>query len=257
MRKNRQTHSYLKLLSLTWFIVPAVVGAQANGSTLKFCVEPWPPYDYKHDGNLLGSDVERNKKLFTQLKLELQVHIMPWKQCWKLVQAGKMDGALMVSKKTARAPYVYYPRSSMAQVNYVWVSNKNHEKQYFDLCPNLSALNIKIGLVKDNSYSSELLRCLAKPYNNERIETYNTLEQALRMLIINKIQLIPAIPEMVEHLAQDIKLEGIVIHPTPIFGKTYYTVFSKNSSFKNAQYPSIKALSEAFDNLSLKDTSDP
>ncbi|WP_440615440.1 substrate-binding periplasmic protein [Cysteiniphilum sp. 6C5] len=239
---------FLKIISLGIYAIPILSQAQANNSTLKFCAEPWPPYDYKHNNTVLGSDVTLNKKTLTKLGIETQVHIMPWKQCWQLVKLGKMDGAFMVSRKKAREPYAYYPDAATAHVNYTWVTNQNYQKHYFDLCPDLNKLNITIGLVKGNSYSSQLLKCLAKPDNAKHIQTYNTLEQALRMLIINKVQLIPAIAEVVEHLDKNIKLEGIVIHPTPIFSKTYYTVFSKKSKFSNDKYQNIEALTKDFAN---------
>ncbi|WP_151193358.1 substrate-binding periplasmic protein [Cysteiniphilum sp. JM-1] len=249
MEGKRLFQHYLqitKIIVLGICAIPALSQAQESHSTLKFCAEPWPPYDYKHNNTVLGSDVTLNKQVLNKLDVTAQVYIMPWKQCWQLVKQGKMDGALMVSKKKAREPYVYYPETPTAHLKYTWVTNQNHQKQYFDLCPNLSTLNLTIGLVKDNSYSSELLSCLAKSYNAKHIQTYNTLEQALRMLIMNKVQLIPAIPEVVEHLDKDIKLEGIVIHPTPIFSKTYYTVFSKKSKFSNDKYQDIEGLTKDF-----------
>ncbi|WP_440683424.1 substrate-binding periplasmic protein [Cysteiniphilum halobium] len=245
-RFQQYLKKYLKIIAFGIYVIPILSQSQENHSTLKFCAEPWPPYDYKHNNTVLGSDVTLNKQVLKKLDVTAQAYVMPWKQCWQLVKKGKMDGAFMVSKKKVREAYVYYPDTPTAHVNYTWITNQNYQRQYFDLCPNLDALNITIGLVKDNSYSSQLLSCLAKSYNTKHIKTYNTLEQALRMLIMNKVQLIPAIPEVVEHLDKDIKLEGIVIHPTPIFSKTYYTVFSKKSKFSNHKYNSIEALTKDF-----------
>ena len=59
----------------------------------------------------MGSDISINNLLFKKLDVKVTYMIMPWSQCWKMVQSGKMDGALMVSKKKARIPYIYYPRA--------------------------------------------------------------------------------------------------------------------------------------------------
>ncbi|WP_154648715.1 substrate-binding periplasmic protein [Fangia hongkongensis] len=219
---------------------------------LTLCAEPWPPYDYKVNGQVKGKDVELNRKLFSSLGVKTTITIIPWSQCWKLVASGKIDGALMVSKKKFREKSVYYPSIPVTTAEYVWVTNEHYQARYFDACPNLSKEKLKVGVVKGNSYNSAFLKCLSKSENRSRIVAYPNLETAIRMLMLNKIQLILAIPEIVEYYNQALHRNKVSIQGTPLFTKIYYTVLSKKSSFSHPKYKNIEAVLTAYNEALAK-----
>ncbi|MCF6766060.1 transporter substrate-binding domain-containing protein [Thiotrichales bacterium 19S3-7] len=236
-------------LILTLFlIIPLNSFANDAGQTIKACAEPWPPFDYIEDGNVQGKDVQVNEKLFQQLGVSLKIIIMPWKQCWMLVKSGKVDAAFMVSKKQQRQMDVYYSQTPSNNLNYVWVTNSDINKEKVcqqTVCPNLEKNNWKVGLVTANSYSQNLLNCFKNKASSVLYQP--TLASALRKLLLNQTQLMPMVKSIAEYYKLQANIDNLHICQTTLFSKDYYTVFSKKSTFESQKYASIEAVKSAYD----------
>ncbi|UTW43110.1 transporter substrate-binding domain-containing protein [bacterium SCSIO 12844] len=235
-------------------INPLVTFASTNQSSIqiKACAEPWPPFDYIEHGKTQGINVQMNQQIFESLNIPLKIIIMPWKQCWKLVQNGKIDVALMVSKKQQRQVDVYYSSLPTDKLDYVWVtsSNVNYDKIcQQSICPDLETNGWKVGLVEGNSYSKKLLACLNQKKNANDIIYQPTLSSAVRKLLADQIQLVPTVKSIAEYFKEQLKIHHLHVCENTLFSKDYYTVFSKISAFKSEKYPSIEAVKTAYDQV--------
>ncbi|MCF6775171.1 transporter substrate-binding domain-containing protein [Thiotrichales bacterium 19X7-9] len=242
----------VSLLLIILFMMPLSLFADNENSQIKACAEPWPPFDYIEHGKTQGINVHMNQQTFESLNIPLKIIIMPWKQCWKLVQNGKIDVALMVSKKQQRQVDVYYSSLPTDKLHYVWVTNSNTNNNKIcqqSICPDLETNDWKVGLVEGNSYSKELLACLNQKKNANDIIYQPTLSSAVRKLLADQIQLVPTVKSIAEYFKEQLEIHNLHVCQNTLFSKDYYTVFSRKSAFKSEQYLSIEAVKTAYDQV--------
>ncbi|MCF6811874.1 transporter substrate-binding domain-containing protein [Thiotrichales bacterium 19S9-12] len=232
----------------------ANIGAMESKSIIA-CAEPWPPFDYQKNGQVKGKDVELNKAIFQSLNVPAKIIIMPWKQCWQFIQSGKVDVAFMVSKRSYRERDAFYSAIPTNYLDYVWVTNSTVDQARVcqqTQCDQLVGSDLKLGVVAGNSYSRELAKCFSELEAEGQLVKAPTLSAIYRMLLMNKVQLVPSIDQIAQHVKDSLDTDDIKICKESLFSKNYYTVFSKKSHYSSEQYENISKLKVAFDQA-LKD----
>lgn len=62
-----------------------------------------------------GVDIEMIEAILSEMKIELELKSLPWKECLEMLQENKVDAALNGSYKESRAKYCKYPLNAIGE----------------------------------------------------------------------------------------------------------------------------------------------
>lgn len=181
--------------------------------------DPWPPYSIKKGQNLVGSDVEITKEVFSQLKIPIIIKIYPWKRCLVMVENGDADSILDVSVTTERKSFLYFPDEPVSEGVTVFFIKK-------DSNIGLQNLNgLRAGAILGYSYCDEIDN---SPFmiHAKRVAS---LEQNFKKLLANRIDFIIEVDAVGYYTAKSMGVsDHIKIIPNAYYCRSgNYMAFSK------------------------------
>ncbi|SFH03224.1 polar amino acid transport system substrate-binding protein [Pseudomonas sp. NFACC45] len=91
----------------------------ARAEKLRIVTEPWAPYVYEENGQVLGLDYETTAIVFKRLGIDVQWQLLPWKRCLAMLEQGLADGALDIFHSNERDAMLLYPSEPLSDVEFV------------------------------------------------------------------------------------------------------------------------------------------
>lgn len=169
------------ILFLTYSLFPQ----PSRGSEQKFTIvtDTWPPYVIAENNKIIGTDVDITRAVFNYLDMPIEIKIVPWKRCLKMMQQKTADGILGVSLNEARKEFLYYPETPVSKGTTVLFSHSKRPLSF----QNISELNNKrTGAILGYSYCEEL----DNAHFIKNAERVSNLEQNFKKLMANRLDLV-------------------------------------------------------------------
>jgi ABC-type amino acid transport substrate-binding protein len=225
----------------------------AQARPLVIVAEEYPPATMEDGGKVGGIDIEVAKAIFDRLGVPYEIKVMPWARSWELLKKGLADVGLHVSYTDDRAQYVHWPKNSVWRADFVFFTNKQTKKAFdFSSYDDVKRAPVMVGVTNANSYYPSFWDAFPSPdrlqqHYYPQLEAANDAPTNMRKLEANHIQLFPA-PQIVgNYLIQELRLTNVTHYDWLLFSKPYPNAFSDKSDYRDAKYPNIHALMEAYD----------
>ncbi|MBF0349924.1 MAG: transporter substrate-binding domain-containing protein [SAR324 cluster bacterium] len=204
-------------------------------ATVSICTDTniWYPFTFVKDGQSSGLHVDIVTRALQDLGYEVKFEPMPWKQCLKQVELGKVDGVVSASYKDERAEFMTYPedaktvkksRWSISVVEYVVVTMNND--------PYIFAGDVKTlpqPVRAPNGYS--VIDDLKK--EGVEVDAAQGDENNFKKMLRDKKGVVVTIPEVAKIFNKKYK-DQFKTHEQPIQSKSYYFTISKKSALSDA-----------------------
>jgi len=217
-----------------------------------------PPYLYENNGEVIGIDAEIIKYILTKLGLEYEISLCPLARCVEMLKFGQADIGISFAKTEKLAPYLIFPKVFTRTNEYVLATNP-HTKYKHDVT-SLSYVkrnNLEIGLVRGNTYNDFLWDLF--PWPSIKTQTYDSqitpvqdISFGLRMLGLNRVNVVLGEKRSLSYTANQLKLEDISQYDFIAFFQATMNVFSKTSKFHNKIYPEINQLLSDYEKVFLE-----
>lgn len=219
--------------------------------------EAFAPFEFIQNGEVVGIDVDIAKHIFAKIGVEPTFKLYAWKRTWSDIENGKADAVFTTSRKSAREPFVIYPKEDMWDSEFVFFVNSSKKQSGFDGYESAKSGGLTVGIVPGNSYhdsfwsafpykngSTEFQGDLATDDNyNDALKTAAGLEQNLKKLAAGRVGLVVADKTVGLYTAKLLGLSGkIEAYDTVLYGKGYPMPFAKKSS-----NPNIASIAEKFE----------
>jgi polar amino acid transport system substrate-binding protein len=140
-------------LLFTFYFVSWSTFAQDIPSKLTIFTEHFPPYNFQHDGQIIGINTDIVKKLCARSKIECHFEILPWTRAFENT-VNTMDSGLISTS-----------RSRKRELLFKWVGKLVNSKTYLyrlrertDIAPTTlkQAANYTVGILRNDVYQSAL-----------------------------------------------------------------------------------------------------
>ena len=230
--------------------------AQASTKKLLVIGEEFAPYEFVQDGQVVGIDIDICDRIFAKLGYDVEYRIMPWKRAWYHVEKGLADVILTTSRKAAREPFVWYPKTDMWQGDFVFFYQKGRFKPEFLDLHYAKTQGLSVGIIQGNSYHQSVWQQF--PYGNGRDSfqgdlTRETLHPQLYPVASLKQNLLKVASGRVDVTIANktygmytAKLLGVAdqlaYSTQPLYSKRYPAAFIKRSV-----HPDIQQIATEFD----------
>lgn len=116
------------------------------------------PYQFLQDGKVVGIDMEILDLVLKQMGCEVTKIEMPWKRLLAEVKSGKMELAAGVSPSNERRAYGYMSASYNEEPVTLYVRKKDSGKFSPNTLEDLTAKNLKFGVLRAAYYGPEFER---------------------------------------------------------------------------------------------------
>lgn len=113
-----------------WFLcllVSSAFSPAAQSKTLRFGVDPWPPFVIVEQAQISGIDVDIVRHLADTLNLDLELVRCPFKRCLRMMESGELDMLGSLQKFKDREVYMQYLEPSYYTANKVFYTLKGSE----------------------------------------------------------------------------------------------------------------------------------
>lgn len=196
--------------------------------TLTACTVAWPPFVVIKDKDISGSDTKTLQVLARKMGYaNVQVEEIPWKRCLKMAEEGKVDIVYPASLKPDREVYLYYPKTPLHPVSYVFVTKKG-SPQAWTTQKLVASLPQPIGIPLGYSIAEQLRKEPdAKFDENAKDDMMN-----VQKLLLGRVGTIIIEKMNAKAIIAELKVEDkLEILDVPYFkDKEYYVTVSKKSA---------------------------
>lgn len=127
MKPNRCL-SCSALLTL-WGGLAILFAPSAQALDLHFVTEPFPPYNYLHEGTVRGPMPEMVRMACSRMAITCSIEVMPWRRALQLAGQGKADGIFSVLKTPEREA-AFYLGPPLVEVSYALFTRKDLTLRY-------------------------------------------------------------------------------------------------------------------------------
>lgn len=143
--------------------------------------DEWAPYVYQENGIIRGFDYEVMVRVFEAMGYRVDVTILPWKRCLRMIESKRADAILDISLNEKRKTLMYFPEENISHSVSVLFHLQGKKFTY----ENLEDLRgLTIGTILGYKYNKEFL---AADYF--RKEPVKSEKQNLEKLINGRIDL--------------------------------------------------------------------
>jgi len=232
--------------------LPAASNCLAH-DTLNVCGASLPPYTYLKDGVPAGIEVEIAQSVFGSMAVPFKVDIAPFARCQLQLETGQADMVFAMSPTPAREAFALFPKTAVWHISYVFFTNADTRRR-LDVhgLEDAKKNRLQIGIVRGATYHDDFWKVFPNQVQSNN-EGYNpTLIAApdsrenFHQLALNHIQLFPQDLLAGLWIAQQMG-QPAIYYDTVLFGKDYYSAFSRASTFSNARYRNVEALMNDYD----------
>lgn len=226
------------LLLITFLTLPFAVNAQDN---FTFCYDPYPPFTLGKTGTPTGGlKVQLINAVFNELdNVNVDVILLPWKQCQKQAELGKVDGILPLFKNEQRATYLEFSDSAFDQVSAFWYNRSRYPdgiewQDFSDL------KTLKLGMLIGGFIDKEMEETFEA---STGIHRGKSVENLFQVLIKDRVDLIAIDDGVGRYIVKENGWEDdVAIVKKPIGLKQSYIGLSKKSKVVLLRDPINQAL---------------
>lgn len=233
-------------------LLMACAGAHARG--LVIVAEDYAPASFLRDGKAVGMDVEVAKTIFDRLGVPYEIRLVPWARAWHMLKTGAADVGLHVSVTEERAADVAWPKNWVWRADFVFMTNRATKAAYaIRSYADAKAAGLSIGIINQDAYHPSFWEAFPSPKRaaqqyHPQLAPAADAATNLRKLALNRIQLFPIALVLGNYLArEDPRLDNVTHYDSVLFSKPYPNAFSRHSDYRDAKFPNIGALMQAYD----------
>lgn len=135
------------------------------------------------DGNAVGTDIERIKRIFEHTNIRLEFYEFPWKRILKLVETGQLDIAMAAANIPQRKRFAFFSDEAFKYgASQLFIKNDLKE-QYpkFNSLSDLISTDLVIAIRQGASYSDEYDLLNENQDFKNRLLPIRTIAQAIRL----------------------------------------------------------------------------
>ena len=165
--------------------MPIVVSAK---NTFTFCYDPYPPYTLGQTGTPTGGlKVQLIDAVFNKMDgVQVEVVLLPWKQCQLQTKLGNIDGILPLFKNDERSQYMLFSDSVFDQTSVFWYKKSKYPNgitwhHFSDLA------DLKLGMVIGSFIDQEMETMFE---TNRGIHRGKSVENLFEVLLKERVDLI-------------------------------------------------------------------
>jgi polar amino acid transport system substrate-binding protein len=224
----------MKLLYLIAIFLLMSGVACADPKTVNLCFNNYPPYvigdETRYSSQVEGVKVDIASTVFKELKVPVNITIMPFARCLSMVESGAMDGALPLSKNDEREKYMAFSHQANPQ-HFVFVYKKSRFpkgiswKTYNDISDLRLGINFGSYIDKNMEVAFSAVKPIERPTN---------IETMITMLEKERIDL-GAMDKLVAlHMIRKLNLVGKLDVSEQTIGdnKVYFGISRKSEAIK-------------------------
>lgn len=184
---------------------------------------------------IVGSDIDIATRIFTKLKVPIEIELVHWTKVLPMLKTGAADMALGIQKLPAIQKYAYFPRTPSRSRNYVFyglynVFSKVHTMEFERALKH----NLRVGIVIGFTYPKEFWETY--PFEDKQLNSHlyegNSYRENIIKLRQNKIDLFIADKERASLLLKKVGAdETIFQYKNILYWRDYYFAFSKKTKF--------------------------
>lgn len=196
-------------------------------SRVKVCIDTSdaPPYILNTNGRLHGTLIDITKTVLTKLKRDVLFYSMPWGQCLKYLETGKMDITPYVFYSAARSNYLNFNKMNITSTEvYSFVVLDKGSEQYDDMTQEYTELkDKKIGIIDSFYYGDKF-----KNGNFKKIYKFQSEGDLLKYLNEKRIDAAVLSTESYGFYPEKLT-ENLIVLGESVIIKPIYIGFSKKS----------------------------
>jgi polar amino acid transport system substrate-binding protein len=176
---------------LVWAVAGVMTAAAASGPSpvVKACGHhDYPPWNWQQGGRIVGACAVLAQRAIERLGYKVDLSFVgPWKRCQALIAAGQVDVNICSFRNPEREAYSVFAEPRMAQNRIaVFVQKRRAPEFAFSRWEDLQGR--RTGLVLGVSMGPEFDSFLERSTHIERVAT---VQQALQMLVANRLDIVP------------------------------------------------------------------
>ncbi|MFE8072271.1 transporter substrate-binding domain-containing protein [Marinobacteraceae bacterium S3BR75-40.1] len=221
----RRWYQKVLALLLACLIIPAFADCE-----LSVTWEPWPPYQYEHEGQVTGLDVELVKAMGEAADCHIRFIKLPWARALDELKRGILDVAPGGSKTTERETYARFSAPYREEAMVLFVPGDTVATLAVDSINELMAQDFRLGVTRDYFYGKDFEKLQQDPQINRRISSVATTRQNFQKLMVGRIDGLLADRFVGTYLIRQLGLEGKVeAYPLVVHRNNIFLMFSKAS----------------------------
>lgn len=234
---------YKLFKGLTALILACYLPLALAATPLSVCTDTnfWYPFTFVKDKQAAGLHIDIIHRALTNLGYAPSYHPLPWQQCLSEVKAGHFDAVATVSY-TADRSYILYPAKAntdkkspfrVTQVEYKVITateNNQGEKNTYIFNGDLKTIPNPVRLPRGYSIRENLeIAGLQVEENPNSLDSFEKLIQEKTGSVID-------LEDMVNYLGKQPKFQyKLTVSPDPLFSRSYYLGFSKQSKINEEE----------------------
>lgn len=224
--RQKQNANFLKIILC---IVSFFSSAVYSSCEVSLAVDSYPPYQTQEEGKWQGLDVDLATALVEQMKCKLVIKQSPWKRSLHLLQSGRIDMMVSISKTEKRQEFAYFV-GPMRQEIVALVVNANNTIE-LNALEDFKQLDKKIGVINGAYYGQNFTAKYKDDTQfKEQFEVSNNTQDNLNKLVAGRILGFLNDPFYIADLIRKEKIQvPLKFHPFVINQAPVYFGFSKKS----------------------------
>lgn len=223
----------------TILLLALVFSGFAQAKTLQILTMENAPYSFTQNGKVKGIGVELVKEAFRRMNQPVQVSIAPWARAMEQIKNGTVDGLFNVYKTPERELFADYSELLQDETVVLFV-RKNSSIQFTGDLAKLS--HYKFAAIRGYSYGKAYDKAVVdKVINNSELMTLT--EQSLRMLVMNRTDVVPSGRHVGKYYLYQLGLQDSVRELSPKLETVpTYLIFPKKKKSQTIRQQFNKAL---------------
>lgn len=209
--------SILFTLALAFLWLPGACLAK----DVVFVFEVYPPYEYRENGRLVGTDVNLIREVCRRLDLRPVFRELPWSRALAEVKSGKADAIFSLVRTTEREQFLFFPEEYLSFEQFILLARRGDA---ITLAGPSDLQGKRIGVCTGYSYDP----VFDADTSFEREESLND-EQQLRKLAGGRMDLAIMNRQVFHYTARKLGMTALFqVMPYELETKHYmYVAFSK------------------------------
>ena len=135
-------------------------GKAMNRPCVNLVADPYPPYQFREDGQIKGIDYETISQVFRVMQMSVHVDLLPWDECLHRVDAGEADGVFQITKTRERESRFLF--SDLLRVEETALFSKTPLPPASSLAGIFTSGRDLLGVLEGYSYNDEIDRLPAE-----------------------------------------------------------------------------------------------
>lgn len=153
-----------------------------------FVDEPYPPYILGEVGSMAeeGITIDFLRELFSRMKIDVNVQLMPWARALKTLEYGKADGVALLIPSEERGEYLAFTDKVLVNQEVICYLPQRHADFSWQNYESLEPYTI--GLVRGYVYGADFMK--ASELLEYKIVYSSSSEKSLELLLAGRVDLI-------------------------------------------------------------------